>query len=334
MRLAPPRRRARAFTLVELLVVIGIIAVLISVLLPALSAARKQAQAVRCAAHLREIGNAFKIYEVESKGYWPVARINGWREQNNSIGPYNIDGVNYPMTVPGYPTPQQGYWFNLLAKYVTKSKVGAAVGTNASDAGIARQSLFYSCPSWEGFQSGGLIVGEANVVQPGYGMNPYPSYREGYPPSWYSFDTPPVNPVNRPVEYAVHDPNDYQAGTPERRPGNFLKAKAWTRPSERMLIGDSRFWLAQANRPPAASSYPPAVVMQYYLANSSEAVVGAGVTTIDLYRHGKMPKVVSGAYLDPRGGKIAFNILYCDGHVATATEGREAYKSLRMKFPG
>ena len=59
----------RAFTLVELLVVIGIIAVLVAILLPALSQARKQAKAVNCMANMKSIGQALAIYSGDWKGW-------------------------------------------------------------------------------------------------------------------------------------------------------------------------------------------------------------------------------------------------------------------------
>ena len=72
------RRRAHGFTLIELLVVVSIIALLVSVLVPALSNARKAAQAVVCSSNLRNLGLGFNLYAEDYNNYLPPAF--GWTD--------------------------------------------------------------------------------------------------------------------------------------------------------------------------------------------------------------------------------------------------------------
>lgn len=76
-------RRSSAFTMVELLLVIGVIAVLVAILLPALSRARAQARLVQCASNLRSVGQALMVYAVASNGRYPESmRLWHQRTQN------------------------------------------------------------------------------------------------------------------------------------------------------------------------------------------------------------------------------------------------------------
>src|SRR4051812_37129162 len=70
-----PLRLSAGFTLVELLVVTGIIAVLISILLPALGRARAAANTIKCAANLRAIGQGMAVYIANNRGSLPNAYI-------------------------------------------------------------------------------------------------------------------------------------------------------------------------------------------------------------------------------------------------------------------
>lgn len=66
-------QRPRAFTLIELLVVVAIIALLVAILLPALSRARESAQTTVCATNLYQIGLAMELYAQQYHEYYPAA---------------------------------------------------------------------------------------------------------------------------------------------------------------------------------------------------------------------------------------------------------------------
>jgi prepilin-type N-terminal cleavage/methylation domain-containing protein len=97
----PPARSRRAFTLIEILVVIAIIALLLGILIPALGSARREARAVPCAANLRSIAQAMGAYLSDSRGLFPPAYVYGSQTTSTTWKLADQQGA-HPNPINGY----------------------------------------------------------------------------------------------------------------------------------------------------------------------------------------------------------------------------------------
>jgi prepilin-type N-terminal cleavage/methylation domain-containing protein/prepilin-type processing-associated H-X9-DG protein len=327
MRQHTPNRSSGGFTLVELLVVIGIIAILVGVLLPTLISARKAADRTQCLASMREIGNAFRMYSIDNNGYWPVAahfytaagtyphRDKRWHDFiakyiigtqlviDKSTGKqYQEKVMNFNGTCGNEPLNTGG------STYATHGDFGTAedplwIGTMRD-----RNSVLWGCPSWNrvGHNGGQLEYGANN----GYAMSIFPSA----PNDLGSGTGTSYGLIQKKVAWIIADP--YAGST---FPGQYHKMSAWTHSGDRGLIFDGihngGYWTTTAwnqswpYKPDTNTPLPKFPVYQM---------------PFDWNRH---PKGKAGSV---KSTDLALNMLYCDGHAATVSP-RDAYRALRFR---
>ena len=140
---------ARAFTLVELLVVIGIIALLISILLPSLNAAKRQAVSLKCLSNLRSLGQAFQLYGNDNKGV---------------ILPNQFWGRDAAGTVQAEP-----WMFALVAgRYLPDPHINAADQSAAKNSVLVCPAIIDALSYRDAFPAAGLPVFTTTTVPDGF----------------------------------------------------------------------------------------------------------------------------------------------------------------------
>jgi prepilin-type N-terminal cleavage/methylation domain-containing protein/prepilin-type processing-associated H-X9-DG protein len=151
-------RRANAFTLIELLVVIAIIAILASLLLPALSRAKALGLSTKCKANLKQLGLGLFMYVQENRGEYPTAWHNGlgkmlWEDDvalyANEKDPLGGKGIfrcpaHKPKVPPGFETlsPDESFYlpsygYNAEGYQTPQFQLPSGLGGTAGEASVS-----------------------------------------------------------------------------------------------------------------------------------------------------------------------------------------------------
>lgn len=226
--------RGRGFSLIELLVVLGVIALLLALLLPTLTVARRQAQTIACASNLRQLAQAMHNYAVEFKGAFPPnsIEINQYWFSGHTLGRYIKSQIPLPDDTIGggvlvCPADEQpvvrSYSMNAFAASYVSSFVAAQLnGPNPRgrrfNAGVSRGSqIILMIESFSANNAPEAPPGEPPLEMVGYAPYPAigwigqrPAQRFGAPPGAFTDPNDPPILIGRwgetacQVNYARH----------------------------------------------------------------------------------------------------------------------------------
>jgi prepilin-type processing-associated H-X9-DG protein/prepilin-type N-terminal cleavage/methylation domain-containing protein len=204
----------RGFTLVELLVVIGIIAVLISILLPVLGRVREKANAIKCAANLRTLGQALTMYTIQTK-YYPGGYAQAfypiWHTRLRSILSGNQRAFYCPSRDPDYE------WTPGLVRPLAPGVIG---------------STFVGEPGF-GYAPDELSIGFGNYTPFSYGYNAMGTSL------WTDYALISTRGLGAGMRCAMTQYGDLANAN---RPGRELRAGRVRVPSGMIAISDSSTW--------------------------------------------------------------------------------------------
>lgn len=164
------RNKRHAFTLTELLVVIGIISLLIGILVPALNKAKQTSENAKCLSNLRQLGMAAQLHSNDFHSRIPPA---GVVIPASDEGKYPFDGFKNPFRELQWygngSTPQPVPWLAAYAKYLAIPMRTDTPDHMAEDLDIRERMKVFTCPSQTKVPKGVMITGSLAGLPGGKG---------------------------------------------------------------------------------------------------------------------------------------------------------------------